>query len=107
MGLTWSRGTGRTGDDRIAAAKEADKLLSVKGVHAAFALVATEEGVRISGRSDGVINVQLILERFKGGGRFDAAGAVLSHVTLEEAVEDLRSAVNAYFAEQSDNHRGA
>lgn len=107
VGLTWSRGTGRAGDDRIAASKEADKLLTVKGVHAAFSLVVVEDGVHISGRSDGAINVQLILERLGGGGRFDAAGAALSHVTLDEAVEDLRGAVNAYFHELEESHRGA
>ncbi|MBO5327196.1 MAG: DHH family phosphoesterase, partial [Clostridia bacterium] len=39
VGLTWSHGTGRGADDRVAAAKEADRLLNVKGVHASFALV--------------------------------------------------------------------
>lgn len=107
VGLTWSHGTGRGGDDRIAAAKEADKLLNVKGVNAAFSLVATDDAVHISGRSDGAINVQLILERLGGGGRFDAAGAALSHVTLDEAIEDLRGAINAYFEELEDSHRGA
>lgn len=104
VGLTWSHGTGRGADDRVAAAKEADRLLNVKGVCASFALVVVDNVVHISGRSDGSINVQLILERLGGGGRFDSAGTVLSDVSLEAAVEDLRGAIRAYFAELEEHH---
>lgn len=107
VGLTWSKGTGRGADDRVAAAKEADRLLNVKGVCASFALVVVDNVVHISGRSDGSVNVQLILERLGGGGRFDSAGTALSDVSLEAAVEDLRGAIRAYFAEIEDNHHGA
>ncbi|MBR2313212.1 MAG: phosphoesterase, partial [Clostridia bacterium] len=107
VGLTWSKGTGRGADDRVAAAKEADRLLNVKGVCASFALVVVDNVVHISGRSDGSVNVQLILERLGGGGRFDSAGTVLSDVSLEAAVEDLRSAIRAYFAEIEDSHHNA
>ncbi len=99
VGLTWSHGTGRVDDDRISAAKEADKLLDVKGVHASFALVEAGESVHISARSDGEINVQLIMERMGGGGRYDSAGAALGGVTLEEARKTLRETIDGYFAE--------
>ena len=105
VGLTWSKGTGRGADDRVAAAKEADRLLNVKGVAASFALVLVEETVHISGRSDGTVNVQLILERLGGGGRFDSAGTVLADVSLEKAVDDLKGAVRAYFQELEENRR--
>jgi c-di-AMP phosphodiesterase-like protein len=97
VGLTWSQGTGRGADDRVAAAKEADRLLAVKGVHASFALIVIDNAVHISGRSDGKINVQLILEKLGGGGRFDSAGTALSGVSLEKAVEDLKNAIHTYF----------
>ena len=105
VGLTWSQGTGRGADDRIAAAKEADRLLGVKGVCASFALVVVDNVVHISGRSDGSVNVQLILEKMGGGGRFDSAGAALSDVSLDTAVEDLKNAIRSYFAEAEDAHR--
>ncbi len=107
VGLTWSPGTGRGADDRVAAAKEADRLLGVKGVCASFALVVVDNVVHISGRSDGSINVQLILEKLGGGGRFDSAGTALSNVSLDAALEDLRGAIRAYFAEIEDTHHGA
>ncbi len=107
VGLTWSRGTGRPADDRVAAAKEADRLLGVKGVAASFALVLIDNVVHISGRSDGSVNVQLILEKMGGGGRYDSAGAAVADATLEGAVENLKNAVRQYFAETDEAHRGA
>ena len=99
VGVTWSHGTGRGADDRVAAAKQADKLLNVKGVCAAFALIEIDGTIHISGRSDGSVNVQLILERLGGGGRFDSAGAAMSGASLDAAREDLRMAIGSYFAE--------
>lgn len=107
VGLTWSRGTGNGTEDRVSAAKEAEKLLNVKGISASFALVTVEEAVHISGRSDGSVNVQLILERLGGGGRFDSAGAAMQNISLERAVEDLRGAVEEYFADlENARHTG-
>ena len=99
VGLTWSEGTGHAADDRVAAAKEADRLLAVHDVRASFALVRVGDAIHISGRSDGSINVQLILERLGGGGRFDSAGAALTDASMEKAIEDLEGAVAGYFAE--------
>ena len=65
----------------------------------------TVPSVHISGRSDGTVNVQLILERLGGGGRFDSAGTVLADVSLEKAVDDLKGAVRAYFQELEENRR--
>ena len=83
------------GRDRIAAAKAADRLLSVEGVTASFVLCVIDGEVNISARSDGNINVQLVLEKLGGGGHFDAAGAQLKGVSLKEALEKLKSAIDA------------
>ncbi len=84
-------------EDRIAAAKAADSLLSLKGIEASFAMVLMEDTVAISGRSKGEINVQLILEKLQGGGHFDVAGAQVKNATLQSAYELLKSAINEYF----------
>ena len=99
VGVTWSEGTGQAADDRVAAAKEADRLLSVRGVRASFALVRADDAIHISGRSEGEVNVQLILERMGGGGRFDSAGAKLTNASMEEALAKLEAAVASYFAD--------
>ena len=89
--------------DRITAAKAADNLLSVAGVEASFALVKIGESVNISARSAGKINVQLILEKLKGGGHFDAAGAQVEE-DMDKAVEMLKSAIDEYLAETAENN---
>ena len=86
-----------TPEDRIVAAKVADKLLNIKGVEASFALVRMDNDVVISGRSKGGINVQLILERLKGGGHFDIAGAQVRNSTLTKTFEMLKDAIDDYF----------
>ena len=86
-----------TPEDRIIASKVADKLLNIKGVEASFALVRMDNDVVISGRSKGGINVQLILERLKGGGHFDIAGAQVRNSTLTKTFEMLKDAIDDYF----------
>ena len=85
-----------TPDDRIAASKTADTLLTVKQVDAAFVLLRTETSVIISARSNGKINVQLILEKLGGGGHFDSAGAQVSANDTREVLSKLREAIDQY-----------
>jgi len=95
IAITTSGGT-NSPHDRIAAAKAADKLLTVKNIGAAFALVNTGSAIHISARSDGSINVQLILEKIGGGGHFDMAGAAITEKTIDEAKEMLIGAIDEY-----------
>lgn len=91
-----------SGNERVIAAKVADNLLSVKGVRASFALVKVDNDVMISARSKGEVNVQLILERLKGGGHFDIAGAQIKNAGLTRSCEMLKSAIDDYF--EYDHH---
>jgi len=93
--ISMSEGDGNP-QDRIAAAKAADKLLSVSGVMASFALVQVGESVHISARSAGNINVQLILERMGGGGYYEAAGAFLKDSSMTGALTALKQAIDDY-----------
>jgi c-di-AMP phosphodiesterase-like protein len=86
-----------TPEDRVIASKVADKLLKIKGVQASFALIKMDNDVVISGRSKGSINVQLILERLKGGGHFDIAGAQVKNSSLTKTCELLKDAIDDYF----------
>ena len=94
--ITWlSEDHVPTGSDRIAAAKAADKLLSLRGVEASFALALVPGGVAISARSKGKINVQLIMEKLDGGGHFDMAGAQVPG-DVSEAYDRLTTAIDEY-----------
>lgn len=82
--------------DKVPAAKAADKLLTVEGVKASFAIVPIGNEVHISARSSGNINVQLLLEKLKGGGHFDSAGTRLEGVNAAEAANMLKDAIDSY-----------
>ena len=84
---------------RISAAKAADKLLTVEGVAASFALCKIDDTVHISARSQGKVNVQLILEKIGGGGHFDAAATQVKDSSLTDALNSLKGAIDEYFDE--------
>lgn len=88
--------------DRVSAAKAADKLLEVKGVDASFALVIIENRIHISARSNGKINVQLILEKLGGGGHFDSAAAAVTSTDMKATLHLLKAAIDEYFKENPD-----
>ena len=79
---------------RVVAAKAADKLLNLRGVDAAFSLVMIDGAIHISARSNGNVNVQLILEKLNGGGHYDVAGAQVADMTMQEVLTALRSSID-------------
>lgn len=83
----------------LIAAQAADGLVTIRGITASFVLCSTNRGVTISGRSLGNINVQLILEKFGGGGHLTVAGAQIAHIAMEEAVMMVKNAVQEYIKE--------
>ena len=83
----------------IVIAKAADELLTISGISASFVLGKTDDIIYISGRSIGDINVQLILEKLGGGGHITLAGAQLYDITMEEALEKLKHAIDEYMIE--------
>ncbi len=93
---------GETDDSyRIIASKAADKMLTLRDIEAAFALVKIGDQIHISGRSSGKINVQLILERLHGGGHFDVAGAQVVNESVMNVLETLKSSIDEYFESES------
>ncbi|WP_206911822.1 DHH family protein [Enterococcus sp. DIV0840] len=76
--------------DSVTAAKTADTLLSMVGINAAFVITKRiDKQIGISARSNGSINVQLIMENLGGGGHFTNAAVQLSNVTVAEVKEQL------------------
>ena len=103
IALTWlSVDHAATEDDSVAVAKAADKLMTIDGIEASFALLHAENTVNISARSHDKINVQIIMQRMGGGGHFDMAGAALKDRTLDDAKELLCEAIDKYF---EDTHK--
>ncbi|MCC5909551.1 MAG: DHH family phosphoesterase [Clostridiaceae bacterium] len=85
---------------QLIVAQAADELLGIKGITASFVLGRKDDTIiYISGRSMGDVNVQVILEKLGGGGHLTVAGAQLEGVTMEEAKEQLKDAIEKYFEE--------
>jgi len=82
---------------RVIASKAADKMLTLRGIDAAFTLVRIGDQIHISGRSSGSINVQLILEKLNGGGHFDVAGAQVVSDSVFDVLETLKASIDDYF----------
>ncbi|MCD8314454.1 MAG: DHH family phosphoesterase [Firmicutes bacterium] len=101
IAISASNGSG-VPEDRIAAAKAADKLLTVRGVSAAFAAVEIGGVVHISARSDGSVNVQIILEKLGGGGHFDVAGAQIKDSDVEAVLISLKGAIDEFLDSAED-----
>ena len=70
---------------RVAIAQAANDLLTIQNVEASFVAVQVGNGVNISARSLGDVNVQVILEEFGGGGHFTMAGAQLKNISIGDA----------------------
>ncbi len=87
-------------DMAVAVPQAANDLLTIDGVGASFVCVKKGNGVNISARSMGAVNVQVILEQLGGGGHLTMAGAQLRDTTLEEAEHKLRQAIRQYREEQ-------
>ncbi len=87
---------GKDNSDRIMAAKVADNLLGLEDVSASFVLVQIDNVVHISARSNGTVNVQLILEKLNGGGRYDAAGAQVKGTGVADTLYMLKEAIDGY-----------
>jgi len=85
--------------DRVVAAKAADELLTLKGVRASFVLYQKEDGVYISARSLGDVNVQVIVETLGGGGNSTTAGGQIPDGTVEVVKDQLLAAIDSYFAD--------
>ncbi|MBQ2932682.1 MAG: DHH family phosphoesterase [Clostridia bacterium] len=81
-------------DMSVTIAQAADELLDIAGVEASFVLAKSGNRVLISGRSLDSINVQVILEKLGGGGHITIAGAQIVDVTIEEADELLKNAID-------------
>lgn len=82
------------GDDeyfeRTTLAKAANQCIQLKGINACFVIGKTSESeTRISARSDGTVNVQILCEKFGGGGHFAMAAALFKDTSTKKAEEIL------------------
>ena len=87
--------------DRIAAAQAADELLSIIGTRASVVAFRSGDDMAVSARSNGQVNVQILMERIGGGGNHSAAGAQLRDTTPEQAERLISLAIQDYLSEHT------
>ena len=76
-------------DEQVICAQVADQLLTLKGAKASFVAGVNGEGrTVISARSLGEVNVQVLMEKFNGGGHLTTAAAQVD-ISPEEAIEKI------------------
>ncbi len=75
----------------------ADQMLNVLGIEASFVIFEQDDGsVKITARSLGEINVQVIMGEMGGGGHLTAAAAVIRGAGMDEAEKRLIKIISDY-----------
>lgn len=86
----------KTHDAQLMAAKTADAILNIVNIEASFVVWPYHQGVAVSARSNGEINVQLIMEELGGGGHHTVAAAQLNE-DLVEVEKRLLQKIETHF----------
>lgn len=81
---------------RLITSQACDEMLNIEGVKASFVLYSNGDGVNISARSYGEINVQLIMEDMGGGGHQTMSACQLRDIDMIEAEVRLQNAIDNY-----------
>lgn len=81
---------------QLAVPQAANDLLLLEGVEASVVALLVGDTVRVSARSLGNMNVQVLMEYIGGGGHLSMAGAQLKEMTLEQAKEKICESIDNY-----------
>jgi c-di-AMP phosphodiesterase-like protein len=90
--------------DRAILAKIAQDSLQIKGIRAAFVIgKINDDVVGLSARSNGTVNVQLLVEKLGGGGHFNSAAAQIKDKSIKEVFDEFNDVLKLYLNEVSEN----
>ena len=73
-------------ENSVFIAQAADTLIEIKGISAAFVIFKNKNNIAISARSNGTVNVQVLMEKLGGGGHQLIAGAQLTETTVDKTI---------------------
>lgn len=77
----------------VVGAQAANELLDIVGIKASVVLTPYEDKIYLSARSIDEVNVQVMMEKFGGGGHRTIAGAQLKDMTVEEAKQKVKDII--------------
>ena len=86
--------------EAVTLAKAANRAVSFKGINCAFVIGRTsEKEIKISARSNGNINVQILMEKMGGGGHFSMAAATLKETDINKVELNLIAVLDEFLDE--------
>ena len=86
--------------DDAAISKAANLCMTLKGNHACFVCAhITNKRIKVSARSDGSINVQLLAEKLGGGGHFSSAAIIFDNNRIEDVKDAIFNVIQKHLAE--------
>ncbi|MBQ3854268.1 MAG: DHH family phosphoesterase, partial [Anaerovibrio sp.] len=89
---------------QVVAAQVADAMLRIENVRVSLVIFQlTANTVGVSARSNGEINVQLIMENFGGGGHQNVAGTQLKDGTVEDVYNQVLDYTQNFIEENDQN----
>ena len=91
-GLAVSVHSGGAQNDRnvsVVVAQAADELLTMNDIHVSAVLNESDDGVSISARSDGSVNVQTMMEELGGGGHQTVVGVQIKGAKAEDLIPKI------------------
>lgn len=88
----------------ILAAQIADTLINIEGIHVGVAIIEYKDGsLGVSARSDGSVNVQIIMEELGGGGHQTVAGVQLDNMRAAEIEPQIIALAKKQLEEKDNN----
>lgn len=103
-GLIITKCTDELPNIQVIAAQVADSLLGIEGANASVVVFQlSPDTVGISARSTGIVNVQIIMEQFGGGGHQNVAGAQITGSSLAAVYNDVITATQLFIEENDKN----
>lgn len=90
--------------DRALLAKVGNDLMSIDGIEASFVIGKTgEDTIGVSARSNGKMNVQVVMEKMGGGGHFTMAACQINGKTINEVKLLLASKLKEFEEEREES----
>ena len=83
----------------VVGAQAANSLLEIRGIKASVVMTPVGDKIYISARSIDEVNVQVMMEKLGGGGHKAVAGAQLKDVSVEEARDQVKEAIDEMLEE--------
>ena len=104
LAISLNRNVEKSNEVTILAAQAADGLISVNGISVGVVInECTDGSVSVSARSDGTVNVQIIMEELGGGGHQTVAGVQLDNKRAVDIMPQIISLAKKQLEEIDNN----